>query len=48
MRHADAACGVRQQMATVGRYRNDSICADTAAVSGVDTDAANRIDSRSD
>ena len=41
MRHADAACGERQQMATVGRDMDDSICADADAVSGVYTDAAN-------
>ena len=43
MRHADAACGVRQQMATVGMQRNDSMCADAAAVYGADTVASNSI-----
>ena len=37
----DSACGVRQHMATVGRSRNDSICAD--AVSRAGTGESNRI-----
>ena len=43
MRHADAACGMRRQMATVGTQRSDFIYADAGAVFGADTDAANRI-----
>ena len=34
MRHADAACGMRQQLATIRTHRSDFIC--------VDADAANR------
>ena len=43
MRRVDSACGVRQQMATVGRSRNDSIRAGADAISGADTGASNRI-----
>ena len=41
MRHADAACGVRQLMAKVGTQRNDLICMGAVSVCGADTDAAN-------
>ena len=43
MRHADAACGMRQQMVTVGTHRSDSICADAIAFCMTNTDAANWI-----
>ena len=43
MRRADAACGMRQQMAIVGIHRSDSMCADADAFCRADTDAANRI-----
>ena len=48
MRYADAACGTRRQMDTVGMRRSDSICADAVWVCGADTDAANWIGACSD
>ena len=43
MRHADAACGMRQQMAIVGIQSSDSMCADEDAFCREDADAENRI-----